>query len=171
MHLRFHRLLNLLNLFPLLLLSACSGAIKDVQTFAYQGGVVRGGMLNYDHSPPAGGPYSPLWQSCGLYGAPIYPEYAVHSLARGAVWLSYRPSLSPEDLAALKDVVKDQPNVLLSPVDNQPALIMATAWNAQLSVDSVTDRRLRRFVQNYVDAGSVPEVGASCAGGYTGTQS
>lgn len=162
--------MRLLPALPLLLLTACSGQIKDVQTFSYLGNELRSGVIGYDRSPPAGGPYSPLWQTCGSYSAPIYPEYAVHSLARGAVWLTYWPTLSPADLGKLKDAISAQPNTLLSPLADQPAAIMATAWNAQLSADSVNDSRLRRFVQDYVNAKSVPEAGQPCTGGYGGTQ-
>jgi len=153
-----------------LLLSACSGQISGVQTFSYAGGDLRGGLISYDHFPPAGGPYAPLWQTCSSYDAPIYPEYAVHSLARGAVWLTYRPDLAPDDLAALKAALAQQPWVLLSPRGTQAAAVIATAWNAQLEVQGVGDSRLRRFVQRYASSTSVPEAGQPCAGGYAGTQ-
>ncbi|UWX64316.1 DUF3105 domain-containing protein [Deinococcus rubellus] len=153
-----------------MLLSACSGQISGVQTFSYAGGDVRGGLISYDHSPPAGGPYAPLWQTCGVYTAPIYPEYAVHSLARGAVWLTYRPDLGPDDLATLQAALDQQPSVLLSPLDGQVAAVVATAWNAQLEAPGVNDSRLRRFVQRYTNTKSVPEAGQACTGGYAGTQ-
>lgn len=154
----------------LVLLAGCSSQLRDVQTFEYSGGDVRGGMIRYDRSPPAGGPYSPLWQACGVYGAPIYPEYAVHSLARGAVWLTYRPDMSPSDLSALKSTASTQPYLLISPLEGQSAAVVASAWNAQLSVQDAGDDRLRRFIQSYAQASTAPEAGAPCAGGYSGTQ-
>ncbi|AWN22323.1 hypothetical protein DKM44_02950 [Deinococcus irradiatisoli] len=160
-----------LRLLPLmLLLSACSGSLKGVQTFSYSGGEVRGGLIAYDRLPPAGGPYGPLWQTCGVYGAPVYPEYAVHSLARGAVWLTYRPDLSSQDVAALTTGLGAEQDVLLSPLEGQGAAVIASAWNAQLSVDDAADSRLRRFVQKYRQASTVPEAGQPCSGGYAGTQ-
>ncbi len=161
--------LRLVLLLPLLL-GACSSQIRGVQTFSYRGGDVRGGMIRYDRSPPVGGPYGPLWQSCGVYRRPIYPEYALHSLARGAVWLTYRPGLSPEELATLKSSFGAQPEMLLSPLEGQQAAVIASAWNAQLSAEEAGDRRLRQFVQTYAQASTVPEAGAGCAGGYAGTR-
>jgi Protein of unknown function (DUF3105) len=154
----------------LLLLTACSNPLAKVQTFTYTGGDVRSGAIGYDRSPPAGGPYSPLWQNCGVYAAPIYPEYAVHSLARGAVWVTYRPDLSPDDLASLQNDLKGNAQALLSPHRAQSAPVMVSAWNAQLALDGAHDGRLGRFLGRYAGADSVPEAGQPCSGGYAGTQ-
>ena len=124
--------------------------------------------------PQPGGPYNPLWQTCGVYPQPIYPEYALHSLARGAVWLTYRPGLTPDELAGLKRLLQDQPQdqpwALLSPLSGQTAAVVVSAWNAQLQLDRADDKRLGRFIRQYANAASAPEAGKSCAGGYSGTQ-
>ena len=159
-----------LSLILLTLLTACSSQISGVQTFEYQGGEVRGGLIAYDQLPPAGGAYGPLWQRCGAYAQPIYPEYALHSLARGAVWLTYRPDLTPEQISTLREAVKEQPMALLSPLPGQHSAVMLSAWNAQLSLDNVDDHRLGRFIQIYAAAKSVPEPDAGCMHGFTGTQ-
>ncbi len=153
-----------------LLLTACSARIDGVETFSYVGGDERGGLIRYDRLPPPGGPYNPLWQTCGVYPQPIYPEYALHSLARGAVWLTYRPDLAPGDLAGLKRLLQDQPQALLSPLSGQTAAVVVSAWNAQLQLDRAGDGRLRRFIKQYANAATAPEAGKSCAGGYSGTQ-
>ncbi|WP_293912955.1 DUF3105 domain-containing protein [Deinococcus sp.] len=155
---------------PLLLLTACSNPLANVQTFAYVGGDVRSGTIGYERSPPAGGPYSPLWQTCGVYAAPIYPEYAVHSLARGAVWVTYRPDLSPGELSSLRGTAEGNAQVLLSPQRSQLAPVMVSAWNAQLALDGGRDARLKRFLGRYAGADTVPEAGQPCAGGFGGTQ-
>ena len=153
----------------MLLAAALSGCgIRDVQTFSYAGGQVRGGPIAYIQSPPAGGPYSPLWQACGVYAKPVYSEYAVHSLARGAVWLTYRSTLGLTDLATLRAAMTE--NMILSPRDGQRAAVVVSAWNAQLILDSVNDGRLKRFVRKYSAATDPPEAGQGCAGGQTRTQ-
>lgn len=149
-------------------LSGCSDHIRDVQTYQYQGGDMRGGLIAYDTTPPAGGPYSPLWQQCGEYQQPIYPEYAVHSLARGAVWISYRPDLPPADLAKLREAASGQSFVLLSPLPEQSSPVVLSAWNAQLRLDSAQDSRIARFITTYAQAAGTPEAGGSCSGGYQG---
>lgn len=171
----------------LVLLCACQPQkpreITDLRTFDYRGGDQRSGSIGYDVSPPAGGPYSPLWQTCGTYTAPVYDEYAVHSLARGAVWVTYRPGLGAEEVQKLGTLlgtpikvkkddqdVEIKPKALLSPRDNLPAPIVMTAWNAQITAQTTDDERLTLFLEKFGVGEQVPEAGASCAGGFTGTR-
>ena len=157
--------------------------ITDLRVFDYLGGDVRSGSIQYDGSPPAGGPYNALWQSCGVYAAPVYDEYAVHSLARGAVWVTYQPGLAAAELEKVKVVLdtpikvkvndKDQEikaNTLVSPREGLPAPIVLTVWNAQITAQTADDERLKLFVEQYGAGDRAPEAGASCAGGFTGTR-
>lgn len=170
-----------------LLLSACQPQkpkeITDLRSFNYQGGDVRSGSIQYDASPPAGGPYNALWQTCATYTAPIYDEYAVHSLARGAIWVTYRSGLAPTELEKLKAVlatpikirkgdqdVDIQAKVLMSPREGLPAPLVMTAWNAQITAQTADDERLTLFMEQFGAGDRVPEAGASCAGGFTGTR-
>lgn len=157
----------------LLILTACTPAprpIEDLRTFAYLGGDVRGGSLSYPEHPPVGGPYNALWQSCGVYTRPLYDEYAVHTLARGALWVTYRPGLPAEELAALRTLLADQPAALLSPYPGLPVPIVMTAWNRQLPAARADDPRLTRFLTEVMAENSVPEPDAGCEGGYRQTR-
>jgi len=157
----------------LLALSACAPKeqpIEGLRTFTYLGGDQRGGSLSYLEHPPVGGPYNALWQSCGVYTGPLYNEYAVHTLARGAVWVTYRPGLPAEALAALRTLLAEQPAVLVSPYPGLPVPIVMTAWNRQISAERADDLRLARFLNEVVPENSVPEPGAGCANGYKGTR-
>ncbi len=181
----------------LLALTACTPPtpkkeIVGLRTFQYQGGDVRSGSVDYPGSPPAGGPYNAMWQTCGAYTAPIYDEYAVHTLARGAVWATYRPGLPAAELTTLAAVLKTPIEVtvpqpegsqqkpapkktvtalsLLSPRENLPAPIVLTVWNAQVSAQSADDENLKLFVETYGLAQDAPESGAGCAGGFDGTR-
>jgi hypothetical protein len=163
-------------LFLLSALTACAEPpLEGLQTFSYAGGDVRSGSVTYSQSPPAGGPYNALWQTCGVYTAPVYDEYAVHTLARGAVWLTYRPGLDAAEVAELRALLAapaggQAPPALLSPRENLGAAIVATAWNAQISAQTASDPRLKRFVRDYAGRETAPEHGASCARGYGGTR-
>ena len=157
----------------LLVLTACTPQpqpIEGLRTFSYLGGDVRGGSLSYLEHPPVGGPYNALWQSCGVYTKPLYNEYAVHTLARGAVWVTYRPDLPAEELAALRTRLADQPAALLSPYPGLPAPIVMTAWNRQITAAGTDDPRLTRFLTEVLPENSVPEPDAGCTGGYRQTR-
>ncbi|MEW6422186.1 MAG: DUF3105 domain-containing protein [Deinococcota bacterium] len=157
-------------LLPLVLVACAQEGIEGVRTFDYQGGDHRPGSLVYAETPPVGGPHNALWQTCGVYDRPLYNEYAVHSLEHGAVWITYRPDLGAEGVAALKALVDGRPSTLLSPYPGLPAPVVASAWNAQLMVESPTDKRLKAFLDKYEQGETAPERGAPCSGGYGGTR-
>lgn len=143
--------------------------IEGLRTFNHTGGEVRSGSLSYPEHPPAGGPHNALWQTCNTYAAPIYDEYGVASLERGALWVTYQPNLAPESLSALKQAVGGAPKLLLTPYEGLPAPIVLTVWNAQLFLDGPDDPRLTRFLKDFA-APNVPLPDADCAGGFNGTR-
>ncbi len=117
----------------------------------------------YSHIPPAGGAHRPVWQNCGRYDEPIENAYAVHSLEHGAVWIAYRPDLSADALAQLRDLLNGQTYTLLSPYPHLPTQVVATAWGAQLQVNSAADPRLPWFVTKYRQGAQTPEPDAICS--------
>lgn len=124
------------------------------------------GHVDYPQTPPVGGDHNPLWQNCGFYSRPVMTEMAVHSLEHGAVWITFRPGISPADLDAIRQQAR-RPYVLASPWadDNLPAPVVASAWGLQLKLDSATDPALAAFVQAYANGPQSPERGAPCSGG------
>ena len=170
-------------LLPLLAvtLGACARpGIEGLQTYAYAGGQQQEGRIAYAQTPPAGGAYSPMWQKCAHYTAPVYDEYAVHSLERGALWITYRPDLSAADLQALqallaRSTAPGDPEVrplavLLSPVRGLGTPLVATVWNAQLPLAGVNDARLKAFLDGRDRWPAAPEAALGCASGVTMTQ-
>lgn len=168
------------------LLTSCpsENPLEDVRTFSYWGGDQRNGSIQYNESPPAGGPHNALWQNCGTYRKPLYNEYAVHTLARGAIWITYKPSsVLPEQRNQLEQLfISNAPNTendastdnspipyLMSPLLKQPSPIVITAWNAQLAVETADDPRLAAFVQQYSQA-ETPYKGAGCQNGFKRTR-
>ena len=121
------------------------------------------GDVEYATTPGAGGPHAPIWQNCGFYDEPVSEENAVHSLEHGAVWLTYRTDLDPSSLEALRGRAGGY--VLVSPIEEQPAPIVATAWGAQLQLDSESDGRLDAFVRRFEQGPQTPEPGAVCSRG------
>lgn len=141
--------------------------IEGVQIFDNETTHVEG-TVDYEQSPPAGGPHNQYWLNCGIYTEPQQNEYAVHSLEHGAVWVTYDESaLSEADLEALKSQLP-RDYIVLSPYEGIDTPIALSAWNAQLKVDSVDDPRIGEFIEEYWRSQNVPEPGAACSGAIDG---
>jgi len=123
------------------------------------------GPVSYQQTPPAGGPHAAVWQNCGIYTSPVPNENAVHSLEHGAFWITYRPDLPADQVAALRADVTGQPYALLSPYEGLPAPVVATAWGVQLKLENATDPQLKSFINKYADARKAPEPRGECTGG------
>jgi hypothetical protein len=131
------------------------------------------GLVHYNRTPPAGGAHNAVWLNCGVYTQPVANENAVHSLEHGAVWITYRPNLSPTEVASLQLFVSShydgkQRYLVLSPYPNLPAPVVASAWGAQLRLKGASDPRLKAFVKHFIGGAQGGEPGAPCTGG-TGT--
>jgi hypothetical protein len=112
--------------------------------------------------PPAGGIHFDRWQVCGIYNDPIEIGNATHSTEHGAVWISYQPSLPDEEVEALKERVRNQSFLLLSPFPELRSPIVLTAWGVQLEVNSAGDDRIDEFIDRYRLGPQTPEPGATC---------
>jgi len=136
-----------------------------VTTATYSGGQHVAGTITYKESPPIGGLHNVVWQNCGIYDVPIHDEHAVHSLEHGAVWITYRPGLPPDQIQQLKVLASDD-NMLLSPYPGLASPIVASSWNHQILLESASDARLRQFIARFKNnPTTTPEFGAPCAGG------
>jgi hypothetical protein len=138
------------------------------------------GPVQYAVTPPVGGPHNPVWMNAGVYTEPIPSERAVHNLEHGAVWITYRPSLSSGDVAQLVALFKKQSMIQepgdagrsnrfmdLSPWadDDLPAPIVISSWGYQLKVQSPDDPRLQQFIDTFRHNPKYsPEYGAAVDG-------
>lgn len=120
--------------------------------------------VDYAQTPPAGGDHNAIWLNCGIYTEPVPNENAVHVLEHGAIWVTYDPSMSDEDLATLKSKLPAS-YVLLSPFEGLDSNFVLSAWDAQLKLDDVNDPRIADFFTGYWKGGTAPEIGAPCSGG------
>ncbi|WP_298865215.1 DUF3105 domain-containing protein [uncultured Microbacterium sp.] len=140
------------------------GATVDgVETFE-NGATHVQGAVDYAQAPSAGGDHNQVWLNCGAYSDPVPNENAVHSMEHGAVWVTYDPNLSEEDLSTLRAKLPST-YVALSPYESLPAPIVLSGWNAQLQVEDAGDERIGAFLEEYWRGQNAPEPGAPCTGG------
>ena len=128
-------------------------------------GATSTGEIEYDETPPVGGEHHPVWLECGVYDVRLPENHVVHDLEHGTVWLTYRPGLAEEQVAALADLLPD--NGLLSPYPDQSAPVVVTVWERQLDLTGADDPRLPVFLRELGGGTTAPEPFASCAGGAT----
>ncbi len=87
------------------------------------------------------------------------------SLEHGTVWITYWPDLPVEQVDVLRGLTQGQTHVLVSPLPDLPAPVVASAWERQLRLDSAEDPRLQQFVRTFQHGSQAPEVGGPCTGG------
>jgi hypothetical protein len=139
--------------------------LQDVKTTRYPAGLHLAGPIVYTENPPMGGQHNVVWQNCGIYNAPIHNEHAVHSMEHGAVWITYRLDLAPEQVQRLRALASDD-YLLLSPYPGLPHPVVVSAWNHQLTFEQGDDPGLPAFIAKYKNnPETTPEFGASCLGG------
>lgn len=154
-----------------LVVSACGGGggsappdIPGVVVDRAAGRQHRQGPVDYPGKhPPSGGDHNPYPLNCGFYDQQQPDENAVHSLEHGAVWIAFDPSTSASDVSVLRAYAK-QDHVLVTPYAGMDAPITLVAWEHRLELQSVTDPRLKQFVDGYRSASTAPEQGAACRG-------
>jgi hypothetical protein len=138
---------------------------EGVESFEIPSRFHTEGPVSYQPIPPIGGDHAPVWQNCGFYDAPIRNENAVHSLEHGVVWITYQPTLSPDQVEALRGLASSHSHVLVSPYPGLPAPVIASAWGRQLRLEGVYDPRLEQFVSSFERGPQSPEPGGPCTGG------
>ncbi|MGA3489349.1 DUF3105 domain-containing protein [Micromonosporaceae bacterium DT55] len=129
------------------------------------------GSVNYTVVPPVAGEHNAAWQNCtgNVYDAPIANEHAVHSLEHGAIWITYRPDLAPEQVAKLQERVVGTEKMMMSPFDGLDSPISLQAWGYQLKLDNADDSRIDDFIRALRVNASIEGPNALCEQGVTAT--
>ena len=137
--------------------------VQGVETFENASAHVQG-AVDYAQTPPAGGEHNQVWLNCGVYTEPVPNENAVHSMEHGAIWVTYDPSISGDELSTLRAKLPST-YIVLSPFEGLPSPIVLSGWNTQLQVESADDERIAQYLEEYWLSQDVPEPGALCTGG------
>lgn len=137
--------------------------IEGLETFDNLEALHVQSAVEYEMTPPAGGPHNPTWLNCGIYEEEVPAEYAVHSLEHGAVWVTYDPEqVQGADLDSLRSAMP-RTYIILSPFPGLEAPVVASAWGVQVALDGVDDPRLSDFIVKYRQSPDAPEPGALCS--------
>lgn len=146
-----------------------SKRIPGVTTATYEGSVhvSAAERVNYDKTPPFGGPHDQAWAACNgvVYEKAVRNENMVHGLEHGAVWIAYNPQqVTGEALDLLKVRVEGKPYMVMSPYPNLDKPISVQSWGHQLKLDSASDERIDQFVAalRTNPFGAYPERDATC---------
>jgi len=136
--------------------------IDGVETFSRTDRSHTNQPVEYERTPPVGGPHAPSWLACNgdVYNQQVNTEQAVHSLEHGAVWITYQPDLATSTVNQLQENLGRY--TFMSPFPGQDSPIKLTAWGNQLSVESADDQRIGEFLSAYRQGPQTPEPGASC---------
>lgn len=141
--------------------------IAGLQTYKYAAGQQHVTTpVQYQESPPVGGPHDPYWADCSgtVYSQDIRHENAVHGLEHGAVWIAYNPDkVSKADISTLSKLVDGQNYRFMSPYAGLDSAVSIQSWNHQLKVAKASDPRIKEFADFFTQNSSYyPEIGASC---------
>lgn len=139
----------------------------DVQTWTNLDQTHVADTVDYEMTPPAGGPHNATWLNCGVYDDDQTNENAVHALEHGAIWIAYDPALSDAEVATLRERTPST-FAILSPYPGLDAPIAVSAWGAQLKFNDAADPRLDDFITTYWQSPNAPEPGAPCTGALDG---
>lgn len=148
------------------------GPVEGVEEFDVgQAGQHTPDTVDYEQDPPAGGEHNPVWQNAAFYEEPVRNENAVHTQEHGGVWITYSPDLPQVQIDTIQQIVEGQDCLLASPYPGLPAdtPVAASAWGAQLRLESADDPNLERFISSYRKGPQTPEPGATCSGGTSDT--
>jgi hypothetical protein len=145
--------------------SFSSNEPRHTKHFSYAGDIVTDEPVTYAEVPPVGGPHANEWQNCGFYAGAVPSERAVHSMAHGAVWITYSPDLPQDEIDKLKAIAAKNDYVLVSMFEGLPNPIVASAWNHQLDFKVAGDPDLLMFVAVLQHGHGLPEPDGPCTGG------
>lgn len=120
------------------------------------------GAMTYAQAPPNQGEHLPVWQRCGFYPTAIGDEHAVHSLGHGAVWVTYRPELSEDDIGLQRELARRTEDVLVSrDPTGLSAPVVVSAWGWGVRLDPFGWTKLDDAVQT-ARAARPPETNGGC---------
>ena len=134
---------------------ATPAELDGVTTFPNEGQIhiATGQTFAYATATPTSGTHSSRSPRCGISTAELSRELAVHALEHGTVVIWYQPTLAPEVVTELTDIVsRFNDSVVLSPNSRLTSPVVATSWR-RLKAYSGADDELEEFINTYRNRG------------------
>lgn len=135
---------------------------EPIETFEDQGNehIEEGTPVkSYNSTPPTSGPHWSIPADPGFYDEELPPEQLVHNLEHGQIVVYYRPDLPDDALAAIEDLVAEEPVALLAvpyeDIEDSNTLVL-TAWTASMSCTGLADQDVTAFRSRYQGRGPEP---------------
>lgn len=122
--------------------------------------VAEGTEIDYERTPPAGGPHYASTVNAGFYEEPQSYGSLVHTLEHGAIVVYYDPAqLSPEAEEHLREFAQTYTGswqsfvAVPNPNDDPEAAYVLTAWEKRLTMDQYDPETARQFTAEYLGRG------------------
>ena len=143
------------------LISTSKSTAQDFsQTMADEGNkhVPEGTHITYKSNPPTSGDHWPIPLFPKVYDVEKPDSAIVHSLEHGRVWVSYKPSVSEQTKQSLKNLLKGQSGVILTPRAADDTDIALAAWGHLDTFNVPADGtfpkdRILNFIERYLNRG------------------
>lgn len=108
----------------------------------------------YNSNPPSSGPHWANPAKNGFYDEPLRDEQLIHNLEHGHIWIAYRPDVSDEVKARLKEITeKEDWKVVAAPREANDAKIACVAWGRILKMDEPNYQKIEDFIKTYRNRG------------------
>lgn len=122
-----------------------------------------GAEVQYPTVPPVSGEHRTSAAPCGVHGQQFEDELLVHTLEHGAVGLAYDPTLDPEDIKTLEEIVGEyESHVFSVPYEGMETPISLLAWGHMIRLDELNEEAATGFIEEFRRGGDAPEANQAC---------
>jgi hypothetical protein len=133
--------------------AAGSTRTTDAVSFAH---IADDIAISYTQSPPSSGDHRGMWAKYGEYSR-LPPQRWIHNLEHGAIVFLYHPCAPAEQIQALRDIARAQPNDadtanqfrwILTPYPNLPSSIAVVAWTKDYAANCINTNEIQTFIND-----------------------
>lgn len=114
--------------------------------------------VSYESTPPVSGRHAPGPSPCGVFAEQLPNEIQVHTLEHGAVGIQFDPTLAPEDITAIEDIVRSyDSHVFSAPYSGMETPITVSSWGKLMRLEELDEDAIREYVDAFKEKGPEKE--------------